>query len=87
MSKSNPKFKEGNVVSVHFDDPSSIGYNGTLHTVVSVAWYEPWHTWRYCLKSVNGTGYIWAKESEMTFQSDRHWEPWQLGPCTIEIGD
>lgn len=86
MSKP-PKFKEGNVVSVHFTDPSAIGYNGSQHIVVSVAWFEPWNDWRYCIRSLNGPSCIFAKESELRFVSDRHWEPWQLGPCTIEIGD
>lgn len=86
MSKSDPKFKVGNVVSVHFSDPQSIGYNGTCHTVSSVSWYEPWQTWRYCLKSINGHGYIYARESEMTFQAERYVEPY-YGQCIIEIGD
>lgn len=80
------RFKVGNVVSVHFDDPSAIGYNGTCHKIVSVEWYEPWSTWRYCLKSIKGTGYIFTRESEMTFQSETYVEPY-YGPCIIEIGD
>lgn len=81
-----PEFKVGNVVSVHFDDPQSIGYNGTCHRIVSMEWFEPWGTWRYCLKSINGTGYIFTRESEMTFQAERYVEPY-VGQCIIEVGD
>lgn len=81
-----PKCKVGNIVSVHFDEPSAIGYNGTCHRVESIEWRDSWNGWDYCLRSLNGHGFIHARENEITFQSERYHEPY-YGPCFIEIGD
>lgn len=81
-----PRFEIGNVISLHFESPSAIGYNGILCRVSMVHWNERKSLWQYLCKSIYGTASVWANEEEMKFQAQRHVEP-NYGPCTIEIGD
>ena len=81
----NPKFEIGNIVTVHFDNPSSIGYNGVVFRVWHVRWSKVKGEWKYGLESVYGTGYLFAYESEIIFQS-KTLKP-SIGLCSIVIGD
>lgn len=79
------EFKIGNVVTLHFDSPSAIGYNGLLCEIRLVGNEGPWKGRFYC-ESINGSAGCWAKPEEMTFQSEKYVEPVH-GVRIIEIGD
>lgn len=57
------RFTRGDLVALHFTDPSSIGYNGCLYKIVSVFGEK------YICESVFGTGVVWAKAEELIPQT------------------
>lgn len=78
-------FEVGNVVSLHFDSPSAIGYNGLLCEIRLAPKDGPYKGKYYC-ESIFGTAACWAREHEMTFEAEKWVEPYH-GTQIIEIGD
>lgn len=64
------QIKIGDRVSLHFDEPSAIGYNGIV-CKVSMEWQKNGERLLYC-ESIYGSARIWAREKNLRKQHNTH---------------
>lgn len=65
------KFEKNDIVAFHFNEPSSIGWNGVVAIVLMYRYDEKTNRWMYGCESKYGSGFAWAYEDEMIKQNQR----------------